>query len=244
EAVNDCQDSKMSVLQQLFVIVSPKLCYAVKQHVSHLTSISSNGNSSAVNNLDDMDVITSECNDIPDTFTHIPIKSYPLVITFEKFLMMLDGSLGNSFFERFLKASEGSHDNLISSRSVALQTFIRLREVTFDRFCSVYWPHFNSKLTKKLNCSRVFTEIISHIKGGMQAGECSNGRLSCEGYCLLAKSRSSTLTKEKREIIYTLFQAYEKVKTERDEFDLGDLVNDIHHRLNNGTYGGDQMDFV
>ncbi|GJZ38913.1 UvrD-like helicase, ATP-binding domain, P-loop containing nucleoside triphosphate hydrolase [Tanacetum coccineum] len=222
EAVNDCQDSKMSVLRQLFVTVSPKLCYAVKQNVSHLTS---NGNSSAVNNLDDMDVITSECNDIPDTCTHIPIKSYPLVITFQKFLMMLDGSLGNSFFERFLKASEGSHDNLISSRSVALQTFIRLREVTFDRFCSVYWPHFNSKLTKKLNCSRVFTEIISHIKGGMQAGECSNGRLSCEGYCLLAKSRSSTLTKEKREIIYTLFQAYEKMKTERGEFDLGDLIS-------------------
>ncbi|PWA79190.1 uvrD-like Helicase, ATP-binding domain, P-loop containing nucleoside triphosphate hydrolase [Artemisia annua] len=243
EVVQDCHDSKMSVLRQLFVTVSPKLCYAVKQNVSHLTSISRNGNSSAVNNLDDMDVITSD-NDIPDTFTHIPIKSYPLVITFQKFLMMLDGSLGNSFFERFLKAKEGSHDNLKSSRSVALQTFIRLREVTFDRFSSVYWPHFNSKLTKKLDCSRVFTEIISHIKGGLQAGDCSDGRLSYEGYCLLAKSRSSTFTKEKREIIYTLFQDYEKMKTERGDYDLGDFVNDIHQRLKSGNYGGVQMDFV
>ncbi|GKC89789.1 UvrD-like helicase, ATP-binding domain, P-loop containing nucleoside triphosphate hydrolase [Tanacetum coccineum] len=206
--------------------------------------ISSNGNSLAEINLDDTDVITSELNDIPDIFTNIPVKSYPLVITFQKFLMMLDGTLGNSFFNRFLEAREGYDGNIISSRSVALQTLIRLREVTFDRFCSVYWPHFNSNLTKKLDCSRVFAKIISHIKGGVQAGECSDGRLSYEGYSLLAKIRSSTLTKYNREIVYKLFQAYEKMKTACGEFYLGDFVNDIHHRLKNGKYRGDQIDFV
>ncbi|GJZ98913.1 UvrD-like helicase, ATP-binding domain, P-loop containing nucleoside triphosphate hydrolase [Tanacetum coccineum] len=128
--------------------------------------------------------------------------------------------------------------NRIRSRSVALQTFIRLREVTFDRFCSLYWPHFNSNLTKKLDPSRVFTKIISHIKGG------SEGKLSYEGYSLLAKSRYSTLTEQKRAIIYRVFEAYEKMKTERGEFDLGDFVNDIHQRLRNGNYEGDQIDFV
>ncbi|PWA95691.1 uvrD-like Helicase, ATP-binding domain, P-loop containing nucleoside triphosphate hydrolase [Artemisia annua] len=244
EVVNDHQGSKTSGLRQLFVTVSPHLCYAVKQNVSQLTSISSNGNSLAEINLDDTDFITSEFNDIPDTLTNVPVNSYPLVITFQKFLMLLDGTLGNSFFNRFPEAREGSRGNMISSRSVALQTFIRLREVTFDRFCSVYWPHFNSDLTKKLDCSRVFTEIISHIKGGLQVGECSDGRLSYERYSLLAENRSSTLTKEKKEIVYKLFQAYEKMKTARGEFDLGDFVNDIHHRLKNGKYGGDQMDFV
>ncbi|PWA96132.1 uvrD-like Helicase, ATP-binding domain, P-loop containing nucleoside triphosphate hydrolase [Artemisia annua] len=238
------QNDKMSVLRQLFVTVSPNLCYAVKQNLSHLTSVSSIGNSSAEINLDDMDVITSKFSDIPDTFINIPVKSYPLVITFQKFLMMLDGTLGNSFFERFCEAREGSHGDRISSRSIALQTFIRLREVTFDRFCSFYWPHFNSKLTKKLDPSRVFTEIISHIKGWPQAGECSDGKLSYVGYRLLAESRSSTLTKEKRENVYRLCQDYEKMKTRRGEFDLGDLVNDIHHRLKNGNYEGDKMDLV
>ncbi|GJU83140.1 UvrD-like helicase, ATP-binding domain, P-loop containing nucleoside triphosphate hydrolase [Tanacetum coccineum] len=241
EVANNHQDDKMSVLRQLFVTVSPKLCYAVKQNVSHLTSVSSIGNSSAEINLDDMDVITSEFSDIPDTFTNIPVKKYPLVITFQKFLMMLDGSLGNSFFERFREAREGSLGNRISSRSIALQTFIRLREVTFDRFCSLYWPHFKTSLTKKLDPSRVFTEIISHIKGGLQG---SDGKLSYEEYCLLAESRSSTLTTEKRGIVYNLFKTYEKRKTERREFDLGDLVNDIHHRLKNGDYDGDKMDLV
>ncbi|PWA72412.1 uvrD-like Helicase, ATP-binding domain, P-loop containing nucleoside triphosphate hydrolase [Artemisia annua] len=238
EVVDDPGNSKPSVLHQLFVTVSPRLCYAVKQHVSHLTS------SSAVVSLDDTDVITSEFDDIADTFINIQVKNYPLVITFQKFLMMLDGTLESSFFERFRKAKEDSHGTYISSRSVAMQTFIRSREVTFDKFCSLYWPHFNTNLTKKLDSSRVFTEIISHIKGGLLAGECSDGKVSYEGYCLLAKSRSSTLTREKREIVYNLFQAYEKMKSERGEFDLGDFVNDIHRRLKNGNYKGDQMDFV
>ena len=37
EVVDDNQDSKKSVLRQLFVTVSPKLCFAVKQNVSQLT---------------------------------------------------------------------------------------------------------------------------------------------------------------------------------------------------------------
>ena len=37
EVVNDHQESKTSGLRQLFVTVSPHLCYAVKQNVSHLT---------------------------------------------------------------------------------------------------------------------------------------------------------------------------------------------------------------
>ncbi|GKA40041.1 UvrD-like helicase, ATP-binding domain, P-loop containing nucleoside triphosphate hydrolase, partial [Tanacetum coccineum] len=237
EVVQDPETNKPTVLRQLFVTVSPQLCYAVKQHVSHLTSNSSNECSSAEIGLDDIDV-TSEFNDIPDTFIDIPGNIYPLVITFHKFLMMLDGTLGNSFFEKFLEAREGFDGSRIRSRSVALQTFIRLREVTFDRFCSLYWPHFNSNLTKKLDPSRVFIEIISHIKGG------TKGKLSYEGYSLLAKSRSSTLTEQTREIIYRVFEAYEKMKTERGELDLGDFVNDIHQRLRNGNYQGDQIDFV
>ncbi|GJV83445.1 UvrD-like helicase, ATP-binding domain, P-loop containing nucleoside triphosphate hydrolase [Tanacetum coccineum] len=89
--------------------------------VSHLLSgkevdlpmISSNGNSLADVNLDDTDVITSELNDIPDTLANIPIQSYPLVITFQKFLMMLDGTLGNLFFNRFLEAIEGDQMDFV-----------------------------------------------------------------------------------------------------------------------------------
>ncbi|KAJ0765114.1 putative TPR and ankyrin repeat-containing protein [Helianthus annuus] len=243
EVVDNSESSKPSVLHQLFVTVSSKLCYAVKQHVSQLTSTSCPGNLSVEISLEDVD-FTSEFNDIPNTFVEISVKNYPLVITFQKFLIMLDGTLGSSYFERFLEAREGSQCNHISTTSVALQTFIRLKEVTYDRFCSLYWPHFNSIHKKKLDPSRVFTEIISHIKGGLQAGEGSDGKLSFEGYSSLAESRVSTLTKQKRENVYSLFQAYENMKTERGEFDLGDLVIDLHRRLKTIGYKGDQMDFI
>ncbi|XP_023769500.1 uncharacterized protein LOC111918065 isoform X1 [Lactuca sativa] len=238
EVVDDHEESKPTLLRQLFVTVNPKSCSVVKQHVSHVTSVPCDGNSSREINLDDVD-ITSE-SDVPDTFIHVPEKSYPLVITFHKFLMMLDETLGDSFFTRFHEAREDSHGNYISSRSVALQTFIRSRNVTFDRFCSLYWPHFDSNLKKKLDPSRVFTEIVYHIKGG----EIPDGKLTYEGYSLLSEDCASTLTKQKRENVNTLFQAYEKMKTERREFDLGDLANDLHRRLKTKSYEGDQMDFI
>ncbi|GKD65580.1 hypothetical protein Tco_1307688, partial [Tanacetum coccineum] len=60
-------------------------------------------------NFDITDVIPSEFDDIADTFINIPVKNYPLIITFQKFLLMLDGTLESSFFERFRKASEDCH---------------------------------------------------------------------------------------------------------------------------------------
>ncbi|KAL4575585.1 hypothetical protein LXL04_022433 [Taraxacum kok-saghyz] len=215
------EESKPTVLRQLFVTVNPKSCYAVKQQTTL---------------LNDADLISGSY--VPETLIGIPEKSYPLVITFHKFLMMMDATLGNSFFERFHEAREGSHGDHLSSRSVALKTFIRLRNVTFDRFCSLYWPHFDSNLTKKLDPSRVFAEIVYNIKGGLQVGE------SCHGYSLLSEGCASTLTKHKRETVDTLFEAYEKMKTERGEFDWGDLVNDLHDRLQNKKYEGAVMDFV
>ncbi|KAM1966184.1 hypothetical protein ACFX15_046435 [Malus domestica] len=137
--------------------------------------------------------------------------------------MMLDGTLTNSYFERFLDATTLTHGQLRSSRSVALQTFIRTKEVNYERFSSSYRPHFNMQLTKQLDASRVFTEIISHIKGGLGAIEAGDGKLGREDYVQLSEGRVSNLSKQKREVIYDIFQAYEKMKLENREFDFADL---------------------
>ena len=125
-----------------------------------------------------------------------------------------------------------------------LETFIRKNEVTFDRFCSSYWPHFNSNLRKNLDPSRVFTEIMTHIKGGVQEGESCDSKRSRQTYISLSDRRFSTLSAEKRDLIYSIFEAYEKMKMERGEFDLADFVLDVHSRLENGDIPGDKMDFV
>ncbi|XP_045829129.1 uncharacterized protein LOC123920847 [Trifolium pratense] len=223
------------ILRQLFVTVSPKLCQAVKDHVVRLKRSICGSNVSAESSPieEDVDVDTSiQFKNIPDTLINLPANSYPLVITFQKFLMMLDGSLGDSYFERF------------GVESVALETLMRKKEVTYDRFDTIYWPHFNSQYTKTLDPSRVFSEIMSHIKGGMQALEHGDGKLSRESYVSLSENRASSLSKQKREVIYNLYQSYEKMKMLRGDFDLADIVSDLHLRLRTKRYAGDELHFV
>ncbi|KHN28911.1 TPR and ankyrin repeat-containing protein 1 [Glycine soja] len=211
-----------------------------------LEGIICGGNISAERNSieeDIVDVDTSiQFKNTPDSFMNLPIDSYPLVITFQKFLMMLDGTVGISYLERFSDLSSDAKN--LSARSVALETFIRKKEVTYDRFDSLYWLHFNSQYTKKLDSSRVFTEIISHIKGGMQGVESSDGKLSREEYLSLSENQGSSLTRPKREIIHDVYQSYEKMKNDKGDFDLADIVIYLHRRLKMNKYEGDKMHFL
>ncbi|KAL1535324.1 hypothetical protein AAHA92_28118 [Salvia divinorum] len=231
------------VLHQLFVTVSPKLCHAVKKNVAQMKSIATEKNSGhdSFTGMDDVDEV-SEFKDIPDTFVGIQQEKYPLIITFHKFLMMLDGSLGKSYFLRFPLVRDSPQFG--DRRSVALQSFLRNKEVTYDRFSSIYWPSFNAKLKKSLEASRVYTEIISHIKGGPLEGEACDYKRSRRDYISLSESRISTLCGEQREAIYDIFEDYEKMKLKQGEFDLADFVSDIHLRLKKEDLPGDKMDFV
>ncbi|KAI3957883.1 hypothetical protein MKW92_005401 [Papaver armeniacum] len=201
-------ETKGTVLRQMFVTVSPQLCSAIKNQISNLKSFICGKKSSVEDKSMDMHDIddASEFSSIPDSFMDLPLDCYPLVITFQKFLLMLDGSMENCILT----------DSMIS------------KEVTYDRFKSFYWPHFNCHLTRKLDSSTVFVEIMSHIKGGLIAG----------------RGRVSTLSKDIREMIYDIFLDYEKKKLLNGEFDFADLVLDLHRRLRQGIYLGDQMDFV
>jgi superfamily I DNA/RNA helicase len=135
---------------------------------------------------------------------------------------MLDLTLGNSYIQRFSDLK---------------------KEVNYERFDSIYWPCFKSKSIKKLDSYLVFTEIMSHIKGSIK--EADTVKLSHEDYCTLSKSRgSSSLSKKTREIIYDIFQNYEKMKMQRGEYDMADIVIDLHHRLRTEKYKGDLMNFV
>ncbi|XWS64003.1 hypothetical protein CRYUN_Cryun06bG0149500 [Craigia yunnanensis] len=239
------EGTKTTLLRQLFVTVSPILCYAVKHHVLQLKRFASEGNYSQESALQDVDDIdgAAQFKDIPDSFVDILPKAYPLIITLQKFLIMLDGTVGNSFFEKFYDARELSNWE-VGTAPVSLQNFIRSREVNYEKFCSTYWPHFNAKLTKKLDSARVFTEIMSHIKGGLRSGDSCDARLNEEDYIELSEGRVSTLSRHERQRIYDIFQDYEKMKGEKAEFDMADLVIDLHHRLLNERFEGEIMDFV
>ncbi|XP_057251294.1 uncharacterized protein LOC130589375 [Beta vulgaris subsp. vulgaris] len=155
---------------------------------------------------------------------------------------MLDRTLGLSYFDRFPDIRKIHSLSIANSRLVA-QT-VRRKEVTYDKFRTSYWSHFNSQLTRKLDPSRVFTEINSCIKGSLHFGESDDAKLSLQSYLQLSKSRVSNFSEDEREMIYQIFEDYEKKKVVRGEFDLADLVNDLHCRLKCEKYEGEIMDFV
>ncbi|KAI3883202.1 hypothetical protein MKX03_017662 [Papaver bracteatum] len=237
---------KGSVLRQIFLTVSPMLCSAVKNQISNWKSFIHSGKNSSIPSLVDMyDTDHSiESRDTPDNFINIPPESYPLVITFRKFLMMLDGSMENSYFNRFNEIRQLSQGQKGVSKTFALNAFISTKEVNYERFSSSYWSHFNARFTKKLDSLTVFIEIISHIKGGIVSGRVLDFQLSREDYVLLSEGRVSTISKEEREMVYDIFLDYEKKKVMNGEFDLADLVIDLHRRLRNGSYHGEDMDFI
>ncbi|KAI3970371.1 hypothetical protein MKX01_024018 [Papaver californicum] len=183
-------ETKGNFLRQLFEQSSQK--YA-------LPFISSGRASTEHNSIElpDIDDVV-QYRDIPDSFREIPPESYPLVITFQKLLMMLDRITGNSYFDRFNDIRELSQSKIATSRSFALCALRRTKEVNYERFSSSYWPHFNCQMTKKLDSSMVFIEIISHIKGGLFAGRLPDDKLSREDYILLSEGRVSSLNTRRR----------------------------------------------
>lgn len=216
--------------------------------VASICRISNGGNileeNQTFNRVDVLDMDDAQdLLDVPNSFDGIPFNSYPLVMTFRKFLMMLDTTVGDSYFFRFQKQWKLSCGKPRDPLSTAAYNFIVSKEVTVKSFASSYWSYFSGHLTKKLDAVVVFNEIISQIKGGLGAKEALDGRLSKLDYTQPAMDRS-TLSRKQRERIYDIFLDYEKMKKEKGEYDLADLVSDLHHRLKGFQYTGDQMDFV
>ena len=120
---------------------------------------------------------------------------------------MLDGTMRISYFLIFTELSINLTD---------LEIIIRKREVIYGSFYYSYWPRLNSTYTKTLDLypSRVSTEIISHIKRGIQGNALDDGEKS-EEKGTSSSRRSSTFTEQTREIICNLYEDYEILKIER-----------------------------
>ncbi|KAJ1693613.1 hypothetical protein LUZ63_010311 [Rhynchospora breviuscula] len=237
------EDVKTHFLKQVFLTVSPKLCSAIRDQVTRLVRFSNFGElSGPLDSLtmhDDMDKLY-EFADIPDNFNDLTQNHYPLIITFRKFLMMLDGTMEFSFFNKFY-AELGASAGEGVSKSRTLLALIQSKEVDFDKFSGSYWPRFNEQLTKHLDASTVFTQIISRIKGGFDSTE---GAIGKEQYVSFSERRFSSLSRAVLERIYDIFLAYESKKRAAREFDLSDFVNNLHSRLNAGGNIGCAVDFI
>ncbi|CAI6007409.1 unnamed protein product [Closterium sp. NIES-65] len=108
-------------------------------------------------------------------------------------------------------------------------------EVDYDRFESLYWPHFNTSVTRKFDALLVYKEFFSHIKGSLHALRSPRGRLSQEAYVALSHTRTSSFDEAQREVIYGLYSQYERMKRQRRDHDLCDYVYHVHRELARGA---------
>ncbi|XP_038977123.1 uncharacterized protein LOC120107765 [Phoenix dactylifera] len=237
----------VNTLHQIFLTMNPILCSAVKTCISQLRRYAAGEEATKRLKFIEAHGVSenlSRFSEIPNSFMEISESHFPLVISLHKFLIILDGSMKNSFFDKFsdVKAITGGKRTVMSH---VLCQLITVKEIDYDHFVSSYWPRFDKNLTRKLEPSLVFSEIIYCIKGGMGTGRTSIYKnMDEDEYTALSENRRSSVSKDKRKMIYKIFMSYEKEKEKCEEYDISDLVNDLHFRLFVYRYEGRKMDYL
>eukprot|EP01036_Dinobryon_divergens_P023773 gene23772-32158_t len=235
-SVNAIRDLHMNIQGQLLVTSSPILCQAIRKSYNNMqraarilegkqnadadaTSSAGDGMININNQISFSLAAASVGEEVDgsriDSFASCSDSQYPLIITYSKFLFMLDKTLqSDSYFVKFNSAN------------------CPVREVNFDRFCSFYFPHFD-ELKLVGDASLIFTEIMSHIKGSLQSLRTAKGFLSREEYLKLAEKRDSALSRPERTKIYDLFERYEKIKAIdcMGDFDQIDVIFHVYKTL-------------
>lgn len=140
---------------------------------------------------------------LPKSWTDVSAKHFPLFLTFRSLLELLDASLGP---ESFFRANPPS------------------KVVFYEDFAEQIWPSLNGKLKKNYKPLTVFAEIMTHIKGSIDAMKSPGGRLSSEKYLSLAKRRAYLFDEQQRAEIYELFIQYESLKASRGLWDSADAI--------------------
>lgn len=196
------KDSASSVNRQLLVTASPLLCEAIKRSFQNLCDTA---DASAANNTKSTpqppsahtEVVRGDGNDPSaalHSFADCTPNSYPLIITFKKFLSMLNNSLPVSYWGRV-----GEKGRI---------------EVDFERFLTQYYVHFATELRAVGDAAMLYSECMSQIKGSMPALKSERGYLSREEYLVMSDQRHSTLDVVQRGLVYSAFEKYKQMRLE------------------------------
>lgn len=87
------------------------------------------------------------------------------------------------------------------------------------------------KIKKGTNChaSLVWTEIRSFIKGSFSALNSPKGHLTLDQYKEIGR-KMAPVFQDDRDLIYDMFQSYERVKKNYHYVDEGDVTFNFYHR--------------
>ncbi|KAM3929731.1 TPR and ankyrin repeat-containing protein 1 [Leptodactylus fuscus] len=225
----------------IFITKNQVLCQEVQRNFLELSK-----STKATGHYKPMDPNIHRLQDIQD-------ENYPLFITSQHLLLLLDASMPDAFFPRnedgSLKRSIAgwSFDNidvldLLNEDEVEPDPENEEEEndceqkesdprifVTFEVFAYTLWP----KITKGkplYNAALVWKEIKSFLKGSFEALNCQHGRLTEQEYIKLGKKRAPNFQGDRKEI-YRIFCLYEQFKFQHGYFDEEDVLYNLSCRL-------------
>ncbi|EPQ61193.1 hypothetical protein GLOTRDRAFT_135727 [Gloeophyllum trabeum ATCC 11539] len=179
-------------------------------------------------------------SDLPKRFSLLGDDHFPLFLSFDQLCRMLEEDVGS-----FLPAPINEDRGRASAgrrKSLSIQT--RNTPVTYEVFLESYWPHLPAFLTKGLDPSLVFSEIMGVIKGSEHTLHQSASCLDRQSYLSLSRRCHSTFASQ-RDRVYRLFESYQKRRQERRQTDTVDRTHHLLRSLGqNELLLAQQVDFL
>eukprot|EP00121_Abeoforma_whisleri_P008658 Awhi_evm1s7949 len=222
---NDKMESNSdSKIKQILVTASPllcdairnsynKMCYSASQsstsafasvqssaldhdNINNCNSDTKNENKKNKNHDNNNNNHNNNNNNEVTNFIGPSAECFPLFITYENFLEMLDNSLrtsfeGNRITNNKRKGNSVGRRHDRNAKRLGLVPERDDRMVDYERFSLSFFPHFNDNLNA--SCALVYTEIMSFIKGSVMSLKTTTGYLSCEDYVKLADQRRNSV---------------------------------------------------
>jgi len=129
--------------------------------------------------INDTDINPEEddiMNDIPNSFRKLKDDHFPLIITYEKFIKMLQGSYGidpnnptklppnlgvnenDDYGDGDGDDGDGDSDDNGGDQKLSYVTDYR-HFVNYNLFENKYWPHFGDYYRRNFDCGLVFSEL-------------------------------------------------------------------------------------
>ncbi|KAL4454352.1 hypothetical protein ABPG74_012309 [Tetrahymena malaccensis] len=104
-------------------------------------------------------------------------------------------------------------------------------EVDYQYFENIFWPVASIKFrdSSLINCYTLWTEIYYNIKGYKQYGI-----INLHTY--VESELNNLLSKQQKEVVYSMFKYYETWKIKQQGYDLMDLVLFIEKEINNYNF--------
>ncbi|KAM4689014.1 TPR and ankyrin repeat-containing protein 1 [Discoglossus pictus] len=234
---------KLEHFHPIFITKNHVLCQEVQRNFLELSK-----STKATSHFKPIDANVYKLQDIQD-------ENFPVFVTSQQLLLLLDASMPEQFFPR---NEDGSLKRSIIGWSALDEVDITdlLREddefdanteieeeekecelkendprvfVTFELFANELWPKM-VKGKAVYNAALVWKEIKSFLKGSFEALSCSLGRLTEEEYIKLGKKRAPNFQGDRKEI-YRLFVLYEQIKSKKGYFDEEDFLYNLSCRL-------------